>query len=301
MAFQERDYYREVSPANPLAGSIVVQLIVLTCAVYLVDIFFFSPTHGLLKAMSVYGDTIAKPLYWWQFLTAGFAHSWRGPWHLIGNMIGLFFFGRLLEKELGWKELLRFYLVAIVLGTVVWSARQYLFEGPLARTFGDNPIEIWQQALGASGGVVALILLFCLRHPTATLYLYFAIPVPAWVAGVLLVASDLFGVQPLEGQKIAFDIHLVGAAFALAYWKLGWNFGKLPGMAGLGRMFRSLTRSLKPKPDLRVHDPEAYYEDLDADGDRVLEKIKREGEQSLTKRERQVLEAYSRRMRQKLR
>jgi hypothetical protein len=50
-----------------------------------------------------------------------------------------------------------------------------------------------------------------------------------------------------------------------------------------------------------VHDPEAYYEDLDAEADQLLEKVAREGEGSLSARERRVLEAYSRRMRQKLR
>jgi hypothetical protein len=94
---------------------------------------------------------------------------------------------------------------------------------------------------------------------------------------------------------------LAGGLFALGYWYFGWNFGRLPGMAEIARLGRTLGKSLKPKPDLRVHDPESYYDDLDAEGDRVLEKLKSEGEQSLTRRERQVLEDYSRRMRQKLR
>jgi membrane associated rhomboid family serine protease len=237
---------------------------------------------------------------WWQFLTAGFAHSWSNLWHLIGNMIGLYIFGRQLESERGAKEVLAFYFTAIVIGTVFWSARNFFFVGPYTASIAGKTVEYWGIALGASGGTTALTILFCLRHPHATLRLYFAIPVPAWAAGALLIASDLFGVQPVDAnQKIAFDIHLVGAAFATAYWALGWNFGRLPGMAGLRRMARSFGKSMRPKPDLRVHDPESYYEDLDEEADKLLLKIKREGEQSLTARERRMLEAYSRRMRQK--
>jgi rhomboid family protein len=300
MGYQDRDYYREGDGGASLTSSIVVKLIILNCVVFLADLFF-SPTHELTRSLAVHGDTIAHPAYWWQFLTAGFAHSWTNIWHLAGNMLAVYVFGRDLEERNGWQEFLRFYLVAIVTGTVFWSARNYFFDPPPEVIVAGKSVALWPFALGASGGAVALTVLFCLRNPTATLLLFFILPVPAWLAGLLLVAGDLFGVPPPDGQRIAFDIHLVGAAFALAYWYFGWNFGRLPGITVFGQLGRRLGKALKSKPDLRVHDPEAHYEDLDAEGDRVLEKIKREGEGSLTKRERQVLEAYSRRMRQKLR
>jgi hypothetical protein len=50
-----------------------------------------------------------------------------------------------------------------------------------------------------------------------------------------------------------------------------------------------------------MHDPEQYYEDLDAEADRLLAKVSSQGEASLTPDERRTLEAYSRRMRQKRR
>ena len=300
MALQDRDYYRGAEVANPLAGSVVVKLIVLNVVVFLVDLFFFNRDHELTKTLAVHGDTIARPLMWWQFLTAGFAHSWSNVWHLIGNMIGLYIFGRALEEHGGWREFLPFYLLAIVAGTILWSARQYFFVGPFTAIVGERTVELWGFAVGASGGTTALTILYCLRNPQATLQMYFAIPVPAWAAGALLIAADLLGVQPVDGsQRIAFDIHLTGAAFALAYWGLGWNFSRLPGMASLGQMARSLRKAVQPKPDLRVHDPEAYYEDLDEEADKLLEKVNRLGESSLTARERKMLEAYSRRMRQK--
>jgi hypothetical protein len=208
-------------------------------------------------------------------------------------MLGLYFFGRALEERFGWKEFLRFYLLAIVLGGVIWALRNQFLNDYLFAA--DN----WRPSLvGASGGVTAAVILFCLLNPRATILLFMVIPTPAWLAGLLIVAMDMFG----GGRdRIAHDVHLTGAAFAFAYWKFGWNFGRLPGMTAIGRSLRSIGKSLQPKPDLRVHDPEAYYEDLDAQADKLLEKVAREGEGSLSARERRLLEDYSRRMRQKLR
>jgi len=173
----------------------------------------------------------------------------------------------------------------------VWGVRNFFLAGP-----GLGLLR------GASGGVTATIILFCLLNPRATLLLFFAIPIPAWLFGVFLVATDLFGSnQPGSGVRVAYDVHLTGAVFALAYWYFRWNFGRLPGLAALARLFSSQPRWIKPGPSLKVHDPEEYYGSLDAEADRLLEKVNREGLSSLTDQERRILEDYSRRTRQKLR
>jgi len=75
----------------------------------------------------------------------------------------------------------------------------------------------------------------------------------------------------------------------------------LPGFSALARLFSSPPKWIKPGPSLKVHDPEEYYDNLDAEADRLLEKVNREGLSSLSDKERRVLEDYSRRTRQKLR
>ena len=92
---------------------------------------------------------------------------------------------------------------------------------------------------------------------------------------------------------------LVGAAFAIGYYKFGWNLGRLvpSGLSGRAAGFRQV---FKPKPQLRVHDPDEHASGSDdAEGDALLEKVNRLGIDSLTSRERKTLEDYSRRMRQK--
>jgi rhomboid family protein len=306
MGYQDRDYYREGSQ-SAYVTSVVIKLIIINAVVFLADVFFGGKdetgqdAHHIAKFLALQPSTIVQPLYWWRFLTAGFVHDTEGVGHIFFNMLGLYCFGLPLEERYGSREFLRFYLTAIVLGFVVWSGEHYLW----ARTL---PPEIAQRVLnmscvGASGGITAAVLLFCLLYPRATILASFVFPVPAWLMGILIVAGNLFGTvqsSPLFGG-VAYDVHLVGAAFAVAYWYFGWNFGRLPGLDELGRLLAAPQRWIKPRPQLRVHDPEQYYEDLDAEADRILEKLGREGEASLTPQERRTLEDYSRRMRQKLR
>ncbi len=132
------------------------------------------------------------------------------------------------------------------------------------------------------------------------------IPVPAWLVGVLLIGMNLLGAGGVElpspsGERIgrvAYDVHLVGVAFAFCYFNFKWNLGRLIP-SSLSGGFAGLKKSLKPKPKLRVLSPDDDYSASDAEGDALLDKVNREGMDSLTSREKKALEAYSRRMQQK--
>ncbi len=300
MGFQDRDYYRE-SSQSMYVTSMVIKLIILNGVVFLAEILFGNDLRGnsIASLLGTHADTIVKPAYWWQFLTAGFVHDPNHLNHILFNMVGLYCFGIPLEERYGRREFLRFYLIAVVLGFIVWSASNYLLASQ--RLTGELRHEML--CYGASGGVTAATLLFCLLYPRATLLVAFIFPAPAWLVGAAIIIINVFGTttsSPLTGG-VAYDVHLVGAALALGYWYFGWNFGRLPGTDGFRRMVRSARRWTKPKPPLRVHDPEHYYEDLDAQADRLLQKVHDHGQESLTAQERRILEDYSRRTRQKLR
>jgi membrane associated rhomboid family serine protease len=301
MGYEDRDYYREGSPGT-FVTSMVVKLIIINGLVFLANLLFGGPEHSLTDSLALRPSTIVHPLTWWRFLTAGFVHDPNAINHIFFNMLGLYVFGSRLEERYGSREFLRFYLIAIVLGFVVWSASNYLYLQQLPAALAVA-VDGKAKCFGASGGVTAVTLLYCLLYPRATLLASFLFPVPAWIIGALIVVSNVFGQatsSPLFGG-VAYDVHLVGIALAAGYWYFGWNFGRLPGGDELRRLLGRPQRWFKPRPPLKVHDPEQYYEDLDAEADRLLEKVSREGESSLTPQERRALEDYSRRMRQKLR
>lgn len=292
MALFDREYYRNEGPPPGLQASdrmMVTNLVILTVAIYVVDIFL-GRQHWLIASLSLTSADLAKPWLWWRFLTYGFAHApYPEMGHIFWNMFGLWMFGRDVELIYGRKEFLRFYLVALVVGSIVWALRNQLW--------GAAPQGQEHVLLGASGAVTAVVLMFVLQHPTRTILLMFVLPVPAWVMGVLIIGGDLMQMMSSTGQRsIAFDVHLVGATFAILYFRLGWNLGRwIPELPWL----RGSARPWKRKPRLRVHDPGEDGSEQDEVADQLLIKVSREGMESLTAQERRILEAYSRRMRQK--
>ncbi|MGI8978343.1 MAG: rhomboid family intramembrane serine protease [Pirellulaceae bacterium] len=304
MGYSDRDYYREDATGDSMgiAGqSMVVRLIVINVVLFLADwITASGGSHWLFNALAVHGDTVARPLYWYQFLTAGFMHSHQGLWHILGNMFGLYAFGKAIEERLGWKEFLRIYVVAIVLGNLVWGLRQYF----LADKYGQGETAQWATTFGPAAGMAALAFLHCLYYPRAKINMAFVIPTPAWIVAILVLVLDFCAVmtQHPKDESLVYagiDNYAVGCLFTLAYWYFGWNFGRLPGQRWLGKMWTSLGSLLSPRPQVRVHDPERDYEDLEEEADRLLAKVGQQGESSLTAKERKVLEEYSRWMRQK--
>lgn len=287
MGIYDREYYRDEqlgshSPSHGLP--MVTQLVIINVAFYVLDIF--TSDHWLMRSMEASPNSLVKPWLWWQLVSYGFAHSYLDKWHIISNMFGLWMFGRDVEGVYGRREILRIYLVVAFLGGLVWAARACLTVPPAD----------WDQyvMMGASGAVTAIILLFCFLFPRRTVLLMFVIPAPAWVLGVLVVVTNLVGMRmPSESNNVAYDVHLVGAAFGFAYYRFGWNLGRF------APRFSLPARWSQKRPHLKLHDPEEVHGALDEEADRILDKVNREGIGNLTSRERRVLEDYSRRMRQK--
>ncbi len=266
--------------------SITTILIVINVAAYLLNLLFRPIGEDgqrisvLLEWMAVHPDTLTRPWMWWQFLTYGFAHNDGDIMHLGVNMLVLFFFGNTVEQQLGRNEFLRFYLVAIVIGGLVWGIRAAVMD------FGPNTLVI-----GASGGVQAVTILFAFLFPHATILLFFVVPVKAWMAAVGFAVINVLGALSGEGTT-AYDVHLAGMGFAAVYFLQKLNLGRwIPAwLTGLPSVPRR-------RPHLRLHDPDKQAKKNEAEADRILEKIHREGEASLTRGERKFMEKYSRQKR----
>jgi membrane associated rhomboid family serine protease len=299
MGLRDRDYYRDEATGSGLE-SVVLRLIVLNGLVFLAEVLLDG--HALAQALAVRGDTLWRPWEWYRLLTAGFVHDWRAVNHILFNMLGLYFFGMPLEDRYGPREFVRFYLLAIVVGFAWWAAAQalWLSRMPLDPQIGRNSL-----CYGASGAVTAVTLLFCLLYPRATVLAHLIFPVPAWLLGTLLIVTNLIGsTQPdVGGTRVAYNVHLAGAAFAWAYWYFGWHLGRWLRFSWLVEFSARCRSWLGQRMHLRVHDPasDEDEEQLEAEVDRLLEKVAQRGLASLTPQERRFLENYSRRMRSRLR
>jgi membrane associated rhomboid family serine protease len=315
MGYQDREYYQEDrSPGGYQLGgdlSYTWRIVILNAGVFLANFFLFAGQEkDLAYYCSVHGDTLVKPYLWFQFLTYGFAHNPQGLSHIFWNMFGLVCFGSAVEEIYGRREYLRFYLIAILWGGIFWGTRVFFADLVHLDMLAPSVRLHATMMLGASGAVTAVVLLFCLRNPFATVNLMFVLPVPAWVLGTILIVGNVLQAgQTGEARvaqaigTVAYDVHLAGAAFAVAYFYFQWNLTRIFDFTWLSRAGTSLGKLVKPRAPLKVYDgeedDEVAYEELETEADRILAKIASEGEGTLSKKERQTLEHYSRLMRQK--
>lgn len=296
MGIQDRQYYQGDSYGGSYGTSmsgmrLVTRIVILNVVIWL--IYSFTAPDLITKYFALDTNLFRGHFFIWQLLTAGFLHEPLGAsansiFHIGFNMFILWQFGREIEDRLGWKEFLRFYLLAIVFANLVWYAS----------TVGFN----WKanaSVIGASGAVAAVVILFVVYYPKRTLLLMGVIPMPAWLLGVLFVGMDMVNaiLNSSSGYRsgVAYSAHLGGAAFGYAYFRFKWRFGTLTNWLALDQWGKSLSR-----PRLKIHrGDDSREQKLDRDADRVLDKLHREGEASLTNKERKILEAYSRQVRKR--
>lgn len=271
MGIYDRPYYRDDRGGAWLSGrSMVVNLILLNVAVYAGQ-FLIGKTFT--DALSLHDDLWRRPWEIYQLLSYGFVHDPESVLHIVFNMFGLWVFGTDLEDTYGRAEFLRIYLAAIVVAGLAWVGMEAVNERTAV-------------LIGASGGVMGVMLLFVLHFPRRVFYIWGLFPLPAWAIGTIYVVMDVTGLLNPSGDQVANIAHLAGMGFGFVYYRSGINLGRL-----VPRRLSDLTRW---RPKLRIHDPEDDARDLSAQVDEILEKISRHGEASLTKNERRTLEEASR-------
>jgi membrane associated rhomboid family serine protease len=280
MGLYDRDYHRGdyygQQPGFNLGGpqTMVVRLVIVNAFIYLVQLFSGGDGGWLTNRLSLHANWYHQPWQAYQLLSYGFLHSPHDLWHIVMNMFVLWMFGRDVEYRYGRREFLAFYLVAIIVAGLVWTVA----EIPNRNQFGLN-------MLGASGGVSAMVILFAMNFPHRMVLFMFVIPMPMWVLAVIIVGMDAMGAMNRTGD-VAFTAHLGGALFGFLYYQWGWRFERwLPT--------GSMAKRLRPKPRLRVIDPD-QLDATDSRVDDILKKIQEQGQDSLTRGERRILEQASR-------
>ena len=143
------------------------------------------------------GQVILQP---WSLITYFFYH--QGIFHILFNMLFLYWFGRIIAEYLGQNK---------VLGLYVWGG---IFGG-LLYLAAYNLIPFYQPAvpasylLGASGGVIAIVVGAATFMPNFTIPLIFLGPVRLkYIAAFYVITSLLRSTGVNAGGEIA---HLGGA------------------------------------------------------------------------------------------
>jgi len=142
--------------------------------------------------------------YVWQFVTYMFAHE--GFTHLFVNMFGLFMFGTIVERSMGSKEFLLYYLFTGTLAGIT-SYGIFVLTGAW-----------YTYLLGASGALFAVMLAFAVINPDARVLLWGIIPLRANVMVIGYTAIELLSQIFSLQTSVAHFTHLAGFAWAWGYF-----------------------------------------------------------------------------------
>ena len=148
-----------------------------------------------------------SPFAPWQIVTYGFLHG--NLQHIFFNMFGLWMFGRDIERLLGPKRFLTYYLTCVVGAGIV----QLIVAGMQA---GIYP------TIGASGGVFGILLAYGMAFPNRMVMLIFP-PIPMRAKYFVLIYGLIELIMGVTGAAsgVAHFAHLGGMLFGfilLRYW-----------------------------------------------------------------------------------
>ncbi|MBI4603006.1 MAG: rhomboid family intramembrane serine protease [Planctomycetes bacterium] len=285
MGLHDRDYYREDRRGGQIVAAwlhtAVGILITLNVACFILQQAGGQEVTDFLAARpaEVFGAGF------WKVLTANFAHS-RDVWHIAVNMIFLYFLGGELEAIYGRRDFCVLYLVS--------GALAILAEVAILHVRGHDHVQV----LGASGAVMAVIVVSALFYPHKTVHFLFFVPAPLWLLCGIYIAVDLRGVFD-EHSGVANFAHLTGAAVGFAYKQLDLRWERIRSLwgGGPGRA-RAPREKVIPMPRRREHPQVARGPDKVSQRiDQLLAKIHRSGKESLSEEEWQFLKENSGRYR----
>jgi membrane associated rhomboid family serine protease len=224
---------------------------------------------------------LAQPWTIFTAFTYMFLHGGTG--HLFFNMLMLFFFGPRLESRLGAKGFLALYFLSGLGG----AAFSFVFARQAA-------------VVGASAAIYGVLVGFARYWPRERIYIWFVLPIEAWLLVVLALAASLYlGVNPAAGSRTAHFAHLGGLVVGYAFlrWR-DWHIGTAKREFQMKMRVDSSSggvvgdrMALARWKGISV---DSMHELNRGEVQRLLDKAEREGPSSLTPPERDFLDRMSR-------
>ena len=234
-------------------------------------------------------QTINRP---WTFLTYMFVHG--GVLHLLGNMLGLYFFGTAVEERVGSRSFLLYYLYCGV-GAAIFALG-------LSGLFRVDPF------IGSSGAVLGVALAFAMFWPDAEI-MVFPFPVPIRARTLVIVIAGIsvfFGLIFMNSPtgKVAHFAHLGGMLAGYIFYRIQAisQRAPLPPQRQVERVVMVQSPSREPErhsAEQARASTRPTTDPLTVELDRVLDKINEKGIASLTPDERKFLDEVARKKQQK--
>ncbi|AVR45941.1 rhomboid family intramembrane serine protease [Christiangramia fulva] len=238
------------------------------------------------------GEFLLKP---WSIITYGFLHA--GVWHILSNMLILYFSGIYFLNYFSPKRLLNYYFLGIIIGALFFMLSYNLFPAfaGTGRTY----------LIGASAGVMAVLIGIATHIPHMRIRLLLLGSVKFWWIAVFLLVVDIVQI-PISnaGGHIA---HLGGALLGYFYTtqlQKGNDIGKWfeniidwfasifkprEKKAKMKTVYRNKKTTSKSKTSKHSSGNNLDKDEKQKKIDAILDKISKSGYDSLTKAEKDFL------------
>jgi len=266
--------------------NVVVFVVLKLVLVFL--LLFNIPGEFLMSYLAVPANLSQLLFRVWTPITYMFLH--QGFFHLLFNMLSLFWFGKIFLIYFSEKQLIGLYLFGGLVAAVFYVAAFNLFPfyAPVV------PISL---LLGASGSIMAIILAAAYQAPNMELQLLILGSVKLKYIALVAVLTSFFGITSSNGggQLAHLGGAMAGYFFVVSLRKgsdLTTAFSKL--ISTVQHWFQPNKLRAKPNkynPNVRMSDAEynAYKVKKMARIDHILDKIKTSGYESLSADEKKQL------------
>ncbi len=242
----------------------------------------FLSIHDQFSIPPVFANVLTRP---WTIITYAFAHSIQDIFHILFNMLALYWFGKLFVEYLGSDKLVALY----ILGALAAASFYLLIYNTVPFFKGQSDFS---GMVGASGAIYAIMVGTATLLPDYTFFLLFFGPVRIkYIAGIYILISFLGTTGANAGGNLA---HLGGALMGFIYIKqlqAGVNWGSwitdvLDWIKGLFKPQAKVKVTYrKTETKAKASVSKASQDEIDA----ILDKISDRGYESLSKDEKEKL------------
>lgn len=302
MGIYERDYktskFTDNLQNNALVMLITINLVVFVLFQFVSVIYFFSLPKDIadqrfmqdvytnLAIPGTFREFIRKP---WTLITHMFYH--KGIWHIIGNMLWLWMFGYIFHDLTGNKKIIPLFIYGAIGGAIAFM---------LAYNFIPVLTSYSATAVGASAGIMAIVVATTMLAPGYRIFPMINNGIPLWVLTAIYLIIDL---ALIAGENTGGHIaHLAGGFTGFLFiffmrrgsdWSIGINrfFDWVNNLFNPDKPKKKIKEELFYKSEKKpyIKTPNLSQQRIDE----ILDKINMHGFNSLTAEEKDLLKKAS--------
>jgi len=281
--------FKTIKSNDPLIWLIAVNvtIFVLYHIIFIFFLLFNLKDHFFLdRWLALPANIQSLLLKPWTIISYMFFH--KGLWHILFNMLWLYWFGKIFRIYFSSEQLLSLYVIGGLAGALFYVVSYNLF--PL---FAVE--KHFSLLLGASAGVLAVVMAIACYVPNYKIHLLIFGPVKLIIIAIVMIVVDIFAIS--SNSNVGGHIAHLGGAL------MGYLFAtKIKKRKDITEWLRNfyvwLINLFKKKPKMKIKykrpptDDREYNKQKNENQkeiDRILDKISKGGYDNLTKEEKEML------------